>query len=98
MAWNDPNEAAGDEVPGAWNDVRDRVRERWPRLTTDDLDEIAGSRRRLVQRIQQRYGVAPDDAGMAVREFLGRGERGRSAQAAPGPGDVWRTARGSEGT
>ena len=51
-----------DELPEAWNDLGQRVRERWPRLTTDDVDGIAGSRDRLVKRIQEQYGLPRDDA------------------------------------
>jgi uncharacterized protein YjbJ (UPF0337 family) len=39
-----------------WSQLRERVRKRWARLTTDDLDQIEGDREILVGRLQERYG------------------------------------------
>jgi uncharacterized protein YjbJ (UPF0337 family) len=49
MAW--------DYIEGKWKEMRGKVRERWGKLTDDDLDVIAGKRDQLVGIIQQRYGL-----------------------------------------
>jgi uncharacterized protein YjbJ (UPF0337 family) len=58
-----------DILKGNWRQLRGAVRERWGKLTDDDLDVIAGQRDKLVGRVQEMYGVARDEAERQVREF-----------------------------
>jgi uncharacterized protein YjbJ (UPF0337 family) len=58
-----------DRIKGQWKQVKGRVKEQWGRLTEDDLDVIAGKRDQLLGRIQQRHGLAKDEARKQVREF-----------------------------
>jgi uncharacterized protein YjbJ (UPF0337 family) len=51
-----------DRAKGNWKQFRGSVRERWGKLTDDDLDVIAGQRDQLVGKIQERYGLAKDRA------------------------------------
>ncbi|HET9512748.1 MAG TPA: CsbD family protein [Gemmatimonadales bacterium] len=47
-----------DWLEGNWKQVRGKVRERWGKLTDDELDVIAGRRDQLVGRIQELYGTS----------------------------------------
>ena len=58
-----------DHVEGRWTEFRGKVRERWGKLTDDDLDVIAGKRDQLIGLIQQRYGTARDEVDREVKEF-----------------------------
>jgi uncharacterized protein YjbJ (UPF0337 family) len=58
-----------DRLRGTWKQFRGRIREQWGRLTEDDLDVIAGKREQLLGRIQQRHGVAKDEAQRQVSDF-----------------------------
>ncbi|MES2939824.1 MAG: CsbD family protein [Pseudomonadota bacterium] len=58
-----------DRIQGRWKEIKGKVRERWGRLTDDDLDVIAGRRDQLLGRIQQRHGLARDEAERQVREW-----------------------------
>jgi uncharacterized protein YjbJ (UPF0337 family) len=51
-----------DRIQGRWRQIKGKVKEQWGRLTEDDLDVIAGRREQLLGRIQQRHGMAKDDA------------------------------------
>jgi uncharacterized protein YjbJ (UPF0337 family) len=51
-----------DQVRGNWMLFKGRVKETWGDLTNDDLDVIQGRRDQLVGRIQERYGVAKEEA------------------------------------
>ena len=51
-----------DRIQGRWKQLKGKVKEQWGRLTEDDLDVIAGRRDQLLGRIQQRHGLARDDA------------------------------------
>ena len=51
-----------DILKGQWTQLKGRVREKWGKLTDDDLDQIQGRSEQLVGKIQERYGVARDEA------------------------------------
>lgn len=58
-----------DTIKGNWKQFKGKVRERWGKLTDDDLDVIAGNRDQLVGRIQERFGVARDEADKQVSDW-----------------------------
>jgi len=45
------------------------VREQWGQLTNDDVDEIQGRSEQLVGKIQERYGIARDEAQREVESW-----------------------------
>ena len=51
-----------DRVEGKWKQMRGSARAKWGKLTDDDLDVIAGHRDQLVGTLQERYGIARDEA------------------------------------
>lgn len=55
-----------DQVQGNWKQVKGSVKAAWGRLTDDELDEINGEREKLVGIIQERYGMARDEAEREV--------------------------------
>ena len=55
-----------DTMKGRWKQLKGKAREKWGKLTDDDLDTIEGQREQLVGRIQERYGVARDEAERQV--------------------------------
>jgi uncharacterized protein YjbJ (UPF0337 family) len=59
-----------DQVQGKWKQYKGLAKERWGRLTDDDLDVISGKREQLVGRIQERYGVTRQVVEKEVDEFL----------------------------
>jgi uncharacterized protein YjbJ (UPF0337 family) len=58
-----------DQVQGKWKQIKGSAKTRWGKLTDDDLDVIAGQRDQLVGRIQERYGIAKEDAQRQVEEW-----------------------------
>lgn len=57
------------EMQGKWKEFSGKARERWGRLSDDDLEKIAGKRDQLVGKIQQSYGIAKEEAEKQVAEF-----------------------------
>ncbi len=55
---------------GNWKQFKGKIRERWGRLTNDDLDVIAGREEQFVGKLQERYGIAKEEAVQQFREFL----------------------------
>jgi len=55
-----------DTFKGQWTQLKGRVREQWGKLTADDIDQIQGRTEQLVGKIQERYGIARDEARRQV--------------------------------
>ena len=51
-----------DRISGNWAQWQGRVRERWGKLTDDQLDVVSGRREQLSGRIQEVYGVTKEEA------------------------------------
>jgi uncharacterized protein YjbJ (UPF0337 family) len=58
-----------DEVSGKWNQVKGYAKERWGKLTDDDLTMIDGKRDRMVGKIQERYGITKEKAEEQIRDW-----------------------------
>ena len=58
-----------DQVEGKWKQFTDSARERWGKLTENDWQTIAGKKDQLVGRIQERYGVAKEEAEKQADEW-----------------------------
>jgi uncharacterized protein YjbJ (UPF0337 family) len=56
-------------VEGNWKQMRGGVKERWGKLTDDDLTAIAGRRDRLEGLIQERYGYAKERARREIEDW-----------------------------
>ena len=59
------------EIKGNWKQLRGKVREKWGKLTDDDLDKIAGRRDHLVGEVQEAYGKSREEADKEVSSFFG---------------------------
>jgi uncharacterized protein YjbJ (UPF0337 family) len=60
-----------DEVRGKWNQFKGSVKEKWGKLTDDDLAVINGNKDRLVGKIQERYGITKEKAEEQVSNWKG---------------------------
>ena len=58
-----------DTIAGQWKQSEGKVREKWGKLTNDDLTRIAGKRDQLVGLLQKRYGQTKDEVERQVGEF-----------------------------
>ena len=64
-----------DQFTGKWNQMKGSVREKWGKLTDDDISQVKGQREQLVGRIQERYGLAKEAATKQVDEWLASNSR-----------------------
>jgi len=58
------------QVEGKWDNFKGKVREKWGKLTDDDIDVIAGKRDQLLGRLKERYGYEKDQAEKELNRFL----------------------------
>jgi uncharacterized protein YjbJ (UPF0337 family) len=58
-----------DQVEGKWKQAKGAIKEKWGKLTDDDLDVIAGKKDMLVGKIQERYGITREEAQRQVESY-----------------------------
>jgi uncharacterized protein YjbJ (UPF0337 family) len=58
-----------DTMQGNWKEMKGKAKERWGKLTDDDLDVVEGKADQLAGKIQQRYGKSKDEADREVDDF-----------------------------
>ncbi len=51
-----------DQVEGKWKQLKGAARERWGNFTDDDIQSLTGKKDQLVGKIQERYGIAKEEA------------------------------------
>jgi uncharacterized protein YjbJ (UPF0337 family) len=61
MDWN--------RVEGNWKQVIGKVKEKWGKLTDDDLTVINSRRDQLEGKIKERYGYAKDQAQREIDDW-----------------------------
>lgn len=58
-----------DEFKGKWHQVKGKLKEKWGRLTDQDLMNIDGKREQLLGRLQERYGWEKRRAEEELKNF-----------------------------
>lgn len=58
-----------EQIQGNWKQVVGQAKERWGKLTDDDLNVVAGRRDQLAGLIEQRYGVLKEEAERQLSEW-----------------------------
>jgi uncharacterized protein YjbJ (UPF0337 family) len=58
-----------DRIKGQWKQLAGKLKEKWGKLTDDDLKVAEGNSEYLTGKIQERYGVAQDEAKRQIKEF-----------------------------
>lgn len=69
-----------DQLEGKWDQLKGDVKTRWGKLTDDDLKTASGNKDQLVGRIQEKYGIAKEDAERQVKEWLQSREASRNTR------------------
>jgi uncharacterized protein YjbJ (UPF0337 family) len=64
MDWN--------RIEGNWKQFRGNAQQQWGKLTDDDMDKIEGRRTELAGRLQERYGIAREEADRQIDDWLKR--------------------------
>jgi uncharacterized protein YjbJ (UPF0337 family) len=58
-----------DQIKGNWMQIKGKAREQWGDLTDDDMDRIAGQRDQLVGTLQEKKGIAREEAERQADEW-----------------------------
>lgn len=56
-------------ILGNWNELKGKIRQKWSKLTDDEVDSIKGNLQELTGKIQRAYGMAKEKAEQEFEEF-----------------------------
>jgi uncharacterized protein YjbJ (UPF0337 family) len=61
-----------DILKGKWKEIKGEVKQKWGKLTDDDLARVQGKEEELVGLLQKKYGYAKEKAAEEYKGFIGR--------------------------
>ena len=61
-----------DRIKGNWREWKGKAKQQWGKLTDDDLDVVDGKREELAGKIQNRYGIAKEEAERQLDDWQSR--------------------------
>ena len=59
-----------DKLEGSWQELKGAVRQKWGKLTDQDLEQIGGAKDRLVGALKTRYGYEKDKATTEAESWI----------------------------
>jgi uncharacterized protein YjbJ (UPF0337 family) len=62
-------DANQDIVQGNWPELKGQVKQRWGKLTDDDVQRLGGKTEELAGVLQQRYGYGKIQAEMEINKW-----------------------------
>jgi uncharacterized protein YjbJ (UPF0337 family) len=58
-----------DRTAGQWKQIKGSIKEKWGKLTDDEIAQLEGNSEKLAGKLQERYGLAREDAEREARDF-----------------------------
>ena len=58
-----------DQMEGNWKQLMGKAKQKWGKLTDNDLTVISGKKDELVGKLQERYGYSKEQADREAKEF-----------------------------
>jgi len=58
------------QFEGKWDQIKGQVKQKWGKLTNDDVTTIHGKSDVLVGKLKERYGYAKEKAENEVKSFM----------------------------
>ncbi len=87
-----------DQFEGKWKQLKGTVKQRWGKLTDDDVTRLSGKKDELVGKLQERYGITREQAQKEADEWAAATNTDLDATAGTGSaaGSHARTATGGK--
>ncbi|HLW68333.1 MAG TPA: hypothetical protein VKS79_23655 [Gemmataceae bacterium] len=64
-----------EQFQGNWMRMKVKVKERWDRLTDEELSQIGGRREPLLNKLLEKYGLSQTEAERLLNETCNQAER-----------------------
>ena len=72
-----------DQIEGNWKQFQGKVREKWGKLTDDDMSMIGGKKDQLLGKLQERYGWRREQAERELSTWLDAEKAARTNEPPP---------------
>jgi len=59
-----------DVLKGKWKEIKGGVKEKWGKLTDDDITQIEGKQEKLLGLLQKTYGYSKEKADEEYKHFM----------------------------
>jgi uncharacterized protein YjbJ (UPF0337 family) len=59
-----------DQLEGNWRQFKGSVKQKWGKLTDNDIEYIAGKREKFAGKLQERYGMSKEEAEKKADEWM----------------------------
>ena len=61
-----------DIFKGKWKEIKGGIKEKWGKLTDDEITRVEGSEEKFIGILQKKYGYSRDDAQREYETFMDR--------------------------
>ncbi|HEY6514904.1 MAG TPA: CsbD family protein [Steroidobacteraceae bacterium] len=61
-----------DRTAGQWKQIKGSIKEQWGKLTDDEITQLEGNSEKLAGKLQERYGLAREEAERQAKDFQTR--------------------------
>ncbi len=58
-----------DQFEGKWKQLKGTVKQKWGKLTDDDITQLSGKKDEFVGKLQERYGYTREQAEREANEW-----------------------------
>jgi uncharacterized protein YjbJ (UPF0337 family) len=58
-----------DRAAGQWKQIKGSIKEKWGKLTDDEIAQLEGHSEQLVGKLQEKYGLQREEAERQAKEF-----------------------------
>lgn len=59
-----------DIFEGKWEEMKGKIKQKWGKLTDDDMQQIEGRQQEIYGKLQKHYGYSKDEAERQVKDFI----------------------------
>ncbi len=57
---------------GQWKELKGAIKERWGKLTDDDLARVEGEQEKFIGLLQKKYGYGKEEAEREYHDFISK--------------------------
>lgn len=57
-------------IEGKWQQMKGEVRQRWAKLTDEDVEVLGAKKDKLVGKLVERYGILKEEAEQQIDEWI----------------------------
>jgi uncharacterized protein YjbJ (UPF0337 family) len=72
-----------DQFEGKWKQLKGLVKQRWGKLTDDDITAMSGKKDELIGKLQERYGITKEQAQREADEWARAAQSDLDATSTP---------------